>query len=152
MSTTTTKFLSCTTRSRPLLAHSCCSAHSPSLSSSALRLSPPARALSISAAIAAPIALRPRESTGQIKLSRGQFLRAPPLHRSSRLQSHSLLTSSYNYSPSTRSFSTSPINMTATKIDGTAIAKSIRERLHKEIEATQSANPRYKPSLKIIQG
>ena len=42
--------------------------------------------------------------------------------------------------------------MTATKIDGTAIAKSIRERLHAEIENTQKTNPRYKPSLKIIQG
>lgn len=42
--------------------------------------------------------------------------------------------------------------MTATKIDGNAIAKNIRERLHAEIEATQRSNPRYKPSLKIIQG
>ena len=41
--------------------------------------------------------------------------------------------------------------MTATKIDGTAIAKGIRERLHKEILETQKNNPRYKPSLKIIQ-
>ncbi|CZT45260.1 C-1-tetrahydrofolate synthase [Rhynchosporium secalis] len=41
--------------------------------------------------------------------------------------------------------------MTATKIDGTAIAKKIRERLHAEIESTQKVNPRYKPSLKIIQ-
>jgi methylenetetrahydrofolate dehydrogenase (NADP+)/methenyltetrahydrofolate cyclohydrolase/formyltetrahydrofolate synthetase len=42
--------------------------------------------------------------------------------------------------------------MTATKIDGTAIAKAIRERLHAEIEAAKKTNPRYKPSLKIIQG
>jgi methylenetetrahydrofolate dehydrogenase (NADP+)/methenyltetrahydrofolate cyclohydrolase/formyltetrahydrofolate synthetase len=42
--------------------------------------------------------------------------------------------------------------MTATKIDGTAIAKSIRERIHNEIANTQAVNPRYKPSLKIIQG
>lgn len=41
--------------------------------------------------------------------------------------------------------------MTATKIDGNAIAKDIRERLHAEIEAQQKINPRYKPSLKIIQ-
>ncbi|KAJ5040953.1 uncharacterized protein L3040_005512 [Drepanopeziza brunnea f. sp. 'multigermtubi'] len=41
--------------------------------------------------------------------------------------------------------------MTATKIDGTAIANSIRERIHAEIEATQKVNPQYKPSLKIIQ-
>jgi hypothetical protein len=42
--------------------------------------------------------------------------------------------------------------MTATKIDGTAIAKKIREKLHAQIEHTQKTNPRYKPSLKIIQG
>ncbi|KAG9238111.1 putative C-1-tetrahydrofolate synthase, cytoplasmic [Amylocarpus encephaloides] len=41
--------------------------------------------------------------------------------------------------------------MTATKIDGTASAKAIRERLRSEIEAAQKSNPRYKPSLKIIQ-
>lgn len=51
-----------------------------------------------------------------------------------------------------RNFSGTPAAMTATKIDGTAIAKSIRERLHTEIEKTQKSNPRYKPSLKIIQG
>jgi hypothetical protein len=45
-----------------------------------------------------------------------------------------------------------PDTMVAQKIDGTAIAKSIRERLHQEIEAKQKANPRYKPCLKIIQG
>jgi methylenetetrahydrofolate dehydrogenase (NADP+) / methenyltetrahydrofolate cyclohydrolase / formyltetrahydrofolate synthetase len=42
--------------------------------------------------------------------------------------------------------------MTAKKIDGTAIAKSIREKLHAEVENTQKTNPRFKPSLKIIQG
>lgn len=41
--------------------------------------------------------------------------------------------------------------MTATKIDGTAIAKSIRERLGAEIKKKQESNPRYKPSLKIVQ-
>jgi methylenetetrahydrofolate dehydrogenase (NADP+) / methenyltetrahydrofolate cyclohydrolase / formyltetrahydrofolate synthetase len=41
--------------------------------------------------------------------------------------------------------------MTATKIDGTAIAKSIRERLQQEIKDKQKVNPRYKPCLKIIQ-
>jgi methylenetetrahydrofolate dehydrogenase (NADP+)/methenyltetrahydrofolate cyclohydrolase/formyltetrahydrofolate synthetase len=42
--------------------------------------------------------------------------------------------------------------MTATKIDGTAIAKSMRERLGAEIKKKQESNPRYKPSLKIVQG
>lgn len=42
--------------------------------------------------------------------------------------------------------------MTATKIDGTAIAQAIRERLNKQIKDTQEKNPRFKPSLVIIQG
>ena len=41
--------------------------------------------------------------------------------------------------------------MAATKIDGTAIAKSIRERINGEIKKTQATNPRYKPSLTIVQ-
>ncbi len=42
--------------------------------------------------------------------------------------------------------------MTASKIDGTAIAKSIRERLGGYIKQKQEANPRYRPSVKIVQG
>jgi methylenetetrahydrofolate dehydrogenase (NADP+)/methenyltetrahydrofolate cyclohydrolase/formyltetrahydrofolate synthetase len=42
--------------------------------------------------------------------------------------------------------------MTARILDGTAIAKSIRERIGAEIIDKQKTNPRYKPSLKIIQG
>ena len=42
--------------------------------------------------------------------------------------------------------------MTATKIDGTAVAKSIRERLGAYIKDKQAVNPRYRPSLKIVQG
>ena len=41
--------------------------------------------------------------------------------------------------------------MTATKIDGTAVAKSIRERIASEIQQQQASNPRYKPSLTIVQ-
>ncbi|KAK7215519.1 hypothetical protein V2G26_003522 [Clonostachys chloroleuca] len=41
--------------------------------------------------------------------------------------------------------------MVAVKIDGTAIAKNIRERLGTEIAEKQKLNPRYKPTLKIIQ-
>lgn len=48
--------------------------------------------------------------------------------------------------------SSSLATMAGKKIDGTAIAKSIRERLHAEIKDTQKTNPRFKPSLKIIQG
>ena len=54
-------------------------------------------------------------------------------------------------SPS-RSFHSSPLNMVAAKIDGNAIAKSIRERLHDEIRDRQNSNPRYRPALRIIQG
>lgn len=42
--------------------------------------------------------------------------------------------------------------MTAMKLDGTAIAKKIRERLAGEIAEKQKSNPRFKPCLKIIQG
>ncbi|KAA6413959.1 MAG: C-1-tetrahydrofolate cytoplasmic [Lasallia pustulata] len=41
--------------------------------------------------------------------------------------------------------------MAATKIDGTAIATSIRERINAEIKKRQETNPRYKPSLTIVQ-
>lgn len=47
-------------------------------------------------------------------------------------------------------FSTS--KMVAAKIDGNAIAKKIRERISDEIKAKQLANPRFKPSLTIVQG
>ena len=50
-----------------------------------------------------------------------------------------------------RTFSSSTFKMAATKIDGTAIAKSIRERISGEIKKTQATNPRYKPSLTIVQ-
>lgn len=42
--------------------------------------------------------------------------------------------------------------MGAVKIDGTAIAKRIRESLHAEILEKKKINARYSPSLKIIQG
>ncbi|KAJ5614403.1 C-1-tetrahydrofolate synthase cytoplasmic [Penicillium herquei] len=46
---------------------------------------------------------------------------------------------------------TSSTNM-ASKIDGTAIAKSIRQGLKTEIEEKQATNPRFKPNLIIFQG
>lgn len=87
--------------------------------------------------------------------SRGRnLLRYTPTYRYSTPISTSTSTflSPSSFISQRRLFSNTPIAMTATKIDGTAIAKSIRERLHKEILATQKVNPRYKPSLKIIQG
>lgn len=67
---------------------------------------------------------------------------------------HSLFTQRHSNSLARlgRTFASSPRTMTATKIDGTAIAKKIREGLHTEIAEMQKVNPRYKPSLKIIQG
>ena len=41
--------------------------------------------------------------------------------------------------------------MPAEKIDGTAIAKAIREKINADIKEKQETNPRFKPSLKIIQ-
>ncbi|OJD15381.1 hypothetical protein AJ78_04351 [Emergomyces pasteurianus Ep9510] len=41
--------------------------------------------------------------------------------------------------------------MAGIKIDGTTIAKSIRERLNAEIQKSQETNPRFKPSLVIFQ-
>ena len=42
--------------------------------------------------------------------------------------------------------------MTAQKIDGTAIAKGIREKLGATIKERQEKNARYRPGLKIVQG
>ena len=50
-----------------------------------------------------------------------------------------------------RAYHPTPANMTATTIDGTAIAKSIRERISQEIADKQARNPRYQPGLVIIQ-
>ncbi|KAI9768808.1 MAG: tetrahydrofolate synthase [Geoglossum simile] len=41
--------------------------------------------------------------------------------------------------------------MTATKIDGVAIAKKIREELKTQIEKQQETSPEFKPSLTIVQ-
>lgn len=41
--------------------------------------------------------------------------------------------------------------MVAAKIDGTALAKRIRESLRADIEEKQKTNPRFQPCLKIIQ-
>lgn len=53
---------------------------------------------------------------------------------------------------SLRSFSTRPSTMTAIKLDGTAIAKAIREKLAAEVVEKQKLNPQYQPSLRIVQG
>ncbi|KAK9782730.1 putative C-1-tetrahydrofolate synthase [Seiridium cardinale] len=50
-----------------------------------------------------------------------------------------------------RSFSRTYPAMVAQKLDGNAIAKTIRERIAAEIAEKQRLNPRYTPCLKIIQ-
>ncbi|KAI4133117.1 MAG: hypothetical protein LQ338_000382 [Usnochroma carphineum] len=50
-----------------------------------------------------------------------------------------------------RLFNSSAKAMAAQRIDGTAIAKAIRDRIKSDIKRTQQTNPRYKPSLIIVQ-
>ena len=79
-----------------------------------------------------------------------QPCRWPLIHRR-RLERGSSAGSFTRLLPVGRSLSTNPVMMAATKIDGTAIAKSIRERIQADIAKTQKINPRYQPSLTIIQ-
>lgn len=51
-----------------------------------------------------------------------------------------------------RLFSVTRNDMVAEKIDGTAVAKKIRERIGQEIKKKQETSPRFKPSLTIVQG
>ncbi|KFY90490.1 hypothetical protein V498_05925 [Pseudogymnoascus sp. VKM F-4517 (FW-2822)] len=53
--------------------------------------------------------------------------------------------------PTRRLFSSSSVDMAGIKIDGNAIAKDIREKLHAQIDEQLKTNPRFHPSLKIIQ-
>jgi hypothetical protein len=76
---------------------------------------------------------------------------AKSLFTSVRIIPHSR-PSSVHQLVSARPFSSSRSTMTAQKLDGTAIAKSIRERLAAEVVEKQKLNPKYQPSLKIIQG
>ena len=55
------------------------------------------------------------------------------------------------YTLGSRYLSSSARRMEAEKIDGTAIAKRIRERINAKIKKIQETNPRYKPSLTIVQ-
>ena len=50
-----------------------------------------------------------------------------------------------------RKLSTGPGRMGAERIDGKAIANKIQARINTEIKKTQEINPRYKPSLTIVQ-
>lgn len=69
----------------------------------------------------------------------------------SRLSPLPTTSSSLVSSRNNRLFSTTTAAMVARQLDGTAIAKAIRERIGAEIAERQKANPRYQPCLKIIQ-
>ena len=71
-----------------------------------------------------------------------------------RAQSGNFIESSKSRGKSTQArdrFTKTPRAMPASKIDGTAIAKGIREKIQLEIKKTQETNSRFRPSLKIIQ-
>lgn len=73
--------------------------------------------------------------------------------KSSRSHTNALLRSHHIPSATVlRAFSSSATVMAAAKIDGTAIARKVREGLRAEIEEKNGVNPRFQPSLKIIQG
>jgi hypothetical protein len=48
--------------------------------------------------------------------------------------------------------SSEPPPTMAHRIDGTAIAKAIREKINADIHKKQESDPKYKPSLVIVQG
>ena len=87
---------------------------------------------------------------------------APPwLHRARRGQ-HSQAAKQVVKASSSSSFTPTPPKrfhrdldgsrtMTAAKIDGTAIANKIRDRIGQEIIEKQKENPRFTPCLRIIQ-
>jgi methylenetetrahydrofolate dehydrogenase (NADP+) / methenyltetrahydrofolate cyclohydrolase / formyltetrahydrofolate synthetase len=105
-------------------------------------------AASIRGCVSAVLAIR------RLSTLRGALSSFPPPFSIFSTYTRPLLSTQAAYSRNNQraSFSSTSIAMTAKKIDGTAIAKSIRERLHAEIKNTQKTNPRFKPSLKIIQG
>lgn len=111
----------------------------PSLSPSALRAAAPLRTGLgfITARTILPIL--PRAAS----LRYSSCLSTPPLSRNL-----SFTTSK----PARRLFSSSSVDMVGIKIDGNAIAKEIREKLHAQIDEQLKTNPRFHPSLKIIQG
>ncbi|KAI4209602.1 MAG: hypothetical protein LQ351_007499 [Letrouitia transgressa] len=55
------------------------------------------------------------------------------------------------FSRSGSSFSKTSREMAVERIDGTVIAKGIREKINASIRKAQETNPRYKPSLTIVQ-
>ena len=90
-------------------------------------------------------------SNGQASL-RSTFPRSATLISASNTPRPAPLSYNNTITSSHRSFTSSAANMVAQKIDGNAIAKEIREGLHAQIDEKRRSNPRFNPSLKIIQG
>lgn len=74
-----------------------------------------------------------------------------PLSLSS-VSSFSSLSTLHSLAASANPTTPAPSTMPGQKIDGTAIAKGIREEIKNEIVRIQEVNPRFKPCLTIIQG
>lgn len=101
----------------------------------------------------------PRSSPASLLRSYSRTAVALPAllrHQSPRLRSPELSNICRNSccppSASSRYFSSSPRIMVAEKIDGTAIAKAIRAKIHVDIAEQQKLNPRFRPALTIVQG
>ncbi|KAK4176051.1 putative C-1-tetrahydrofolate synthase [Triangularia setosa] len=91
---------------------------------------------------------RQSQSPSPVKVVHAQRLRLNRNHTTALLHSASAQTNSYL---AHRAFSSSSAAMVAQKIDGTAVAKRVREQLKAEIAEKKEINPRFQPCLKIIQ-
>lgn len=89
-------------------------------------------------------------SRGSSNSSTATFLLRPSFVYTSRTTGLGTYRHTLGAFGSARHFSASA--MVAAIIDGTAIAKGIRQKLNAEIGEKQKVNPRYKPSLVILQG
>lgn len=102
-----------------------------------------------------PALLTPRKTEPHVSVPArvSNYTADSSLSLSSRNLNSFQVQSSLFHKPSPlRSFSTSRSAMAAIKLDGTAIAKSIREKIAAEVVEKQKLNPQYQPCLKIIQG
>ena len=115
---------------------------SPHPSTTAAHHLPTALTADISSTSQGSALLRPSLRSPKNTIDKKQTSRPALVHDSKRTSFCAL---------SRRQFSSSAPTMTATKIDGNAIAKSIREKINADIKEIQKTNPRYKPSLTIIQ-
>lgn len=87
----------------------------------------------------------PRQAPSPVNPTPKSFRRS---HSNALLRLHHTLPAT-----ASRAFSSSAVPaMAATKIDGTAIAKKVREDIKAEIAQKKEINPRFQPCLKIIQG